>query len=58
MHETMLEAFAQKEPRGHCAEAVEPAAQYAPAEHAVMLEAVEQKEPSGHCAEAVEPAGQ
>ena len=54
----MLEAFAQKEPRGHCAEAVEPAAQYAPAEHAVMLEAVEQKEPSGHCAEAVEPAGQ
>ena len=38
----MFEAVEQKEPRGHCAEAVEPAGQYAPGEHAMMLAAVEQ----------------
>ena len=38
----MLDGVEQKEPRGHCAEAVEPAAQYAPAKQLTMLEAVEQ----------------
>jgi hypothetical protein len=70
----LMVALGQKEPAGqatgaveltgqycvglHGVEAVERAAQYAPAGHTEMVLVVGQNDPEGHALSAVEPAGQ